>query len=196
MSCPLIQNGSDPFENVYTASQADSQELGQLKTERQHRHVPKAAALVIEVQARVCAEASLASPLIKIPSTALTVAAADEPAVVFNYPLASISISTSASLPAPAEIQTEPSWKPLMLLTPPAQEPLPIPMSVDDACQLLKVTLGSTWELIEQARRSLVLSAHPSNVATLSPNKRMKAFTDAARVNAAYLKLFTLRQGL
>ena len=80
-----------------------------------------------------------------------------------------------------------------MLLPPPAQEPLPIPMSVDDACQLLKVTLGSTWELIEQARRSLVLSAHPSNVATLSPNKRMKAFADAARVNAAYLKLFTLR---
>ena len=191
MSRPLIQNGDEPFENVYTASQADPQELEQLKTERQHRHVPKAAALVIEVQAKMCAEASLASPLIKIPSTALTVAAADEPAVVFNYPLA--SISTSASLPAPAAIQTGPSWKPLMLLTPPAQEPLPIPMSVDDACQLLKVTRGSTWELIEQARRSLVLSAHPSNVATLSPNKRTKAFADAARVNAAYLKLFTLR---
>lgn len=191
MSRPLIQNGSEPFEDVYAASQADPQELGQLKTERQHRHVPKAAALVIEVQAKICAEASLVSPLIKIPSTALTVAAADEPAVVFNYPLA--SIGTSASLPAPAEIQTGPSWKPLMLLTPSAQEPLPIPMSVDDACQLLKVTLSSTWELIEQARRSLVLSAHPSNVATLSPNKRMKAFADAARVNAAYLKLFTLR---
>ena len=68
-----------------------------------------------------------------------------------------------------------------------------VAISVDDAYKLLNVMPGSTWESIEQTRRSLVMQSHPSSVAALSADQPAQARTEAARVNAAYLMLSTLR---
>ena len=191
MSRPLMQKEVELLEDVFAPDKAYPNEPEPPESERQFRHVPKAVVLLTEVQAAVCPGISVISPITSASSRALTIARAYEPAVLFEHPLASARVP----LQTPVVIHPRPASMALVLLNPPAQELLPITISVDDACRLLNVTPGSTWESIEQARRSLVMSAHPSNVAMLSPNKRAKALAEAARVNAAYLTLFTLRCG-
>ena len=191
MSRPLMQKEVELLEDVFAPDKALPNQLALPGNERQHRHVPKAVVLLTEVQATVCPGISMISPITSASSRALTIARTYEPAVLFEHPLASARVP----LQTPVVIHPRPASIALVLLNPPAQELLPIIISVDDACRLLNVTPGSTWESIEQARRTLVMSAHPSNSATMSPSKRAKALTEAARVNAACLTLFTLRCG-
>ena len=191
MSRPLMQKEVELLEDVFAPDKAYLNEPEPPESERKFRHVPKAVVLLTEVQAAVCPGTSVISPITSASSRALTIARTYEPAVLFEHPLASARVP----LQTPVVIHPRPASMALVLLNPPAQELLPIIISVDDACRLLNVTPGSTWESIEQARRSLVMSAHPSNVAMLSPNKRAKALAEAARVNAACLTLFTLRCG-
>ena len=191
MSRPLMQKEVELLEDVFAPDKAFPNQLEQPGNERQHRHVPKAVVLLTEVQAAVRPGTLVVSPITSASSRALTIARAYEPAVLFEP----LFVSASDPLQTPIVNQTRPASMALVLLDPPAQDLLPITISVDDACRLLKVTPSSTWESIEQARRALVMSAHPSNTATMSPSKRAKALTEAARVNAACLTLFTLRCG-
>lgn len=68
-------------------------------------------------------------------------------------------------------------------------------MTVDDACKLLGVTAGATWESMEQARRLLVQQSHPGRVASMSSIKREQAREGARQVNDAYAVLLRLRTG-
>ena len=191
MSRLLMQKEVELLEDVFAPDKAYPNEYEPPGCERLHRQVPKAVVLLTEVQTTVCQGISVISPITSASSRALTIARTYEPDVLFEHPLASARVP----LQTPMVIHPQPASMALVLLNPFAQDLLPITISVDDACRLLNVTPGSTWESIEQARRSLVMSAHPSHIATMSPNKRAQALAEAARVNAAYLTLFTLRCG-
>ena len=193
MSRPFMQNGVDPLQEMRTIDNVAPDILEEMERGVQRPSEPGGGTVGVKVHAAVSSSASGVRPLTRVASRALTVAA-DAPALLVDYPLVSVSVS----LLTPAAMQLPPAPTTRILLNSLTQEPvpLPLPISVDDACQLLNVTPGSPWESIEQARRSLVMQAHPSNVVTLSPNKRARALAEAAQVNAAYFKLFTLRQGL
>lgn len=194
MSRPFMQNGVDLLQETRTIDNVVPDILEEMERGVQRPNEPRSGAVLVKIHATVGSSTSGVRPLTRVASQAWTVAAADEPALLVEYPL----VRVSAPLLMPAMMQPQPSPMTRVLLNALTQEPvsLPLPISVDDACQLLNVTPGSPWESIEQARRGLVMQAHPSNVATLSPNKRARALAEAARVNAAYFKLFTLRQGL
>ena len=67
--------------------------------------------------------------------------------------------------------------------------PLPPPMTIDDACKVLKTTASATWESIEQTRRLLVQSSSPARTATVSAERLTQARAEARRVNEAHAVL-------
>ena len=68
-------------------------------------------------------------------------------------------------------------------------------MPLEDAYKVLKATPGTTWESIEQTRRTLVHQSHPSHLKTLSAEKRTQALAEATKVNVAYAALSQTRCG-
>lgn len=187
MSRPLMQYGVGHLEEMFTKSKADPKVLKQLENELQHRQVPRAVALLIEVRAAIHSSTSVANPIVNPPSLAVTVTTVSEQHDIFENPPASSNVVVQKN----AMVGMLPSS---VVPTSPKQSMQEIVnISVDDAYKLLKVMPGSTWELIEQTRRSLVMQSHPTSVAALSADQRALAQTEAARINAAYLVLSTLR---
>jgi DnaJ-domain-containing protein 1 len=68
-------------------------------------------------------------------------------------------------------------------------------MPLGDAYKLLKVTAGSTWELIEQTRRQLVQRSYPDRLGSMSAEGRAQVLAESKRVNAAYTLLSQARCG-
>lgn len=187
MSRPLMQYGVKNLEEMFAKGNADLKVLKRLENELQHRQVPRAVALLTEVQAAMYGETSAVGPIVSPPSAAQTATPASKQPGLFEHPSAPSAVV--AQTPILVRLQ------PLSVahVPPKPLAPATMTISVDDAYKLLKVTPGSTWESIEQTRRLLVQQAHPSDVAALSAEKRAEARAKAARVNAAYLRLSTLR---
>ena len=186
MPRPLMQYGIGRLEEMFAKTKADPKALKQLENELQYRQVPRAVALLAEVQA-----AMYGGTPDEPPGTA--------PSPPTTRPLFP-PVQQSEPVVSPLD---PPAAQPLAMLQPrppsvtPASPKLPAPpsmaMPLEDAYKLLKATPASTWESIEQSRRLLVQQAHPSRVASLSAEKRAQAQADAARVNAAYLRLSAVR---
>jgi hypothetical protein len=62
-------------------------------------------------------------------------------------------------------------------------------MSFDEACKVLRVTAGASWEVIENARREIVERAHPAKLKPLKDGQRTTLMLEANRANAAYAVL-------
>lgn len=183
MPRPLIQLGVGNLETLFAKSKADVKVLKQLEHELQYRQVPRAVALLAEVQAAM-SRAQSVSPA--------TTPSNPAPATVPKQQSLLDRPSTPAAAPRPAEpVVKAPAPTPI-LKTPQAAQPL---MSLDDAYKLLKVTPGSTWESVEQTRRQLVQQSHPARLKLMSPEKRMQTLAEAKRVNAAYGTLSQARCG-
>lgn len=174
MPRPLIQLGVGNLETLLAKSNADVKVLKQLEHELQYRQVPRAVALLAEVQAamsRVESVSSATTPLNPAPAPVpQQQSLLDRPATPAAIPR---STEPGVKAPAPTPIPK----------TPQAAQPL---MSLDDAYKLLKVTAGSTWESIELTRRQLVQQSDPARLKLMSPEKRMQTLAEAKRVNAAY----------
>lgn len=182
-----MQYGIGHLEEMFTKSKANLKVLKQLENELQHRQVPRAVALLMEVRAAMHSSTSVANPIVNPPSLAVAVTTDSEQHGLFENPPASSNVVAQKT----AMVQMLPPSVGLTSAKQSTQEIVAI--SVDDAYKLLKVMPGSTWESIEQTRRSLVMQSHPANVATLSSDQLVQARTEAARVNAAYLMLSALR---
>lgn len=187
MSRPLMQYGVGHLEEMFTKGKADPKVLKQLENELQHQQVPRAVALLTEVRATMHSNTSVANPIVDPPLVAVTVTTVSEQHALFQNPPASLNVVLQKT----AVVQMPPTS---LVPTFPKQSTQEIvAISVEDAYKLLKVMPGSTWESIEQTRRSLVMQSHPASVAALSADQHAQARTEAARVNAAYLMLSTLR---
>ena len=187
MPRPLMQHGVGHLEEMFAKGNADPTVLKRLENELQHRQVPRAVALLTEVQAAMNRESTAAVPVVSPPSAAPIATPASRQPELFEPP------SAPSPVVAQPPILVQPQPPSVAPVPPKPPAPATMAISLDDAYKLLKVTPGSTWESIEQTRRLLVQQAHPSDVAALSAEKRAEARTKAARVNAAYLRLSTLR---
>ena len=187
MSRPLMQYGVGQLEEMFAKSKSDLKVLKQLESELQFRQVPRAVALLTEVQ-WVIYNATRSTGTIGKPPPATKVAMPEiQQTRLFEQP-ETITISVGQS---PVVIQPLPTS-----MTPPplkqsTSTTATIPIS--EAYKLLNATPGSTWKSIEQTRRQLVQQSHPSRVATLSEVKRAQAEADAVQINSAYLMLSALR---
>lgn len=192
MPRPLIQHGVGQLEELFSKSKTDQKVLKQLEKELQYRQVPRAVALLAEVQATILGRKEIEG---RVPAVAFLPQAlphqSDLPAHPTTLPTPAVPQFEQAPVHAPDSTPT--------VATSPATTPLPPrvtpTITVEDACKLLKATPGATWESIEQTRRLLVQQSSPSQTSMMSVDKRVQALEEARRVNDAYAVLSTQRVG-
>ena len=194
-----MQSGIAQLEALFAASKTDERVLKQLERELQYRQVPRAVALLAEVQAAMYGAT---------PVNDQTAPPAQVPAPVRRpQPLQPLQPDLWRGTPAvpavPARMLVQTPLPPIARGVPPERAGVAVPspralsaptsptgagsaMSVDDAYKVLKATPGSTWESIEQTRRQMVQLAHPERLASMNAEKRVQAQAEARRVNAAY----------
>jgi hypothetical protein len=68
-------------------------------------------------------------------------------------------------------------------------------VSLEDACKILRVTLGSDWETVEKARSQIVQSSHPDHLKGLPEEKRRELVRLAKLANTAAKALLDSRIG-
>jgi hypothetical protein len=178
MSRPFMQFGVGQLEETFAKSKTDPQVLNALEHELQYRQVPRAVALLKKVRAE----------LHEVKRTSITGFTSTEGPPVNQQPELWEGASVSGWPPPPASAQKQ---------KPAAEEDSAISaelvVTVDEACKVLRTTLGASWESIEQTRRQLVNLAHPDRIAELVPEQRAETQAGARKVNAAYAVLMAAR---
>jgi hypothetical protein len=191
MPRPLIQHAVVQLAELFSKSKADTRMLKQLEYELQHRQVPRAVALLAEVQAAMHEGSVGETPVTVSPTSkirALASAAGSQQPDLWAQPSETLVV-------VPPLCTVTPAAKPLEfpLATKPAISTPAMPL--EDAYKVLKATPGATWESIEQMRRLLVQGSQPSQSKSLSAEKRTLVLAEARRVNAAYAALSQIRCG-
>lgn len=200
MKRTLMQLGIGALEEMFSTSKTDAKVLRQLENELQHRQVPRAVALLDEVQlAMKRVASSMPRPAqdelpLAPPVAPAAVPAHEAPVPERSAPEVAVTAPVSAPLP-PSVPEQASSSQPKLPSRPPARVAhAPIPaMSLDAACKLLKVTVASQWQEVELARRKLILLSHPRHVVGMPEERQEAVRTEARRVNAAYAALSTAR---
>lgn len=186
MPRPLMQHGVGQLETLFASSKANLKVLKQLEHELQFRQVPRALALLEQVQAAIPAASTAPVATVAIPAKQPELWT-QPPAVQSAIPLPPPTAQHPSSQPATPALAPAPR-------PPAAETPRPAPsMTADDACRLLKVSASSPWQEVEQARRNLVQLAHPDRVVDLALERRDQVRAEAKRVNAAYAVLSAVR---
>jgi hypothetical protein len=190
MARPLMQHGVGQLEELFAKSRADAKVLKQLEHELQYRQVPRAVALLAEVQAALYGLAPAAAPAFAPKAPPPVAVAPPQPSLWDVPPPPAIRPAgpAPAATAAPVTARSAAAPTPARAPTPPAPA-----MALDDAYKLLKATPGSTWESIEQTRRLLVLASHPEKLRSLPEGKRGQVLAEASRVNAAHAALSQAR---
>ena len=183
MPRPLMQHGVGQLEEMFAKGKSDPKVLKNLGLELQYRQVPRAVALLAEVQAAMYGGTPV-TPQVAAPAhqPARAQAAAPEQPSLWERP--------PPAIPAARPVATQP--RPM---SPAVSPPLPT-MPLEDACKVLKTTLRASWESIEQTRRLTVQQSHPSLLKSLSDEGRGQALNYARRANTAYAVLQAARCGL
>jgi hypothetical protein len=184
---PLMQLGVGELEALFARSRTDAHVLKQLERELQYRQVPRAVALLAEVQAAMY-EAQPSSAVPAPPRPAPAVSPTPQQAGLWERPVA--PAVTPVAAPTAATSAAETVKAPA---GPKPPQPATSAMPVEDANKLLKATAGSTWESIEQTRRQLVQQSHPSRLRSMSPERSSQVLAEAKKVNAAYAALSQAR---
>lgn len=195
MTRPLIQHGVGQLEEMFAEGKADPKLLKQLENELQYRQVPRAVALLAEVQASMYGGTPAATQVPLVPAPHSAPRPAPEPVSrqpdLWSRPatLPFVILPTVVRTGAP---EVNPQELPPVTKAPPALVPA---MPLEDAYKVLNATPGVSWESLEQTRRTLVQQSHPSRGKALSAEKRAQALAEASRVNAAYATLSLARCG-
>jgi len=194
MKRTLMQLGIGALEEMFATSKTDAKVLRQLENELQHRQVPRAVALLDQVQ---LAMKRLASSVLPRSQEELPLEPVTTPAPVPAAPPPERTAAPASASPPDPQVVTPPVLQPPKPPPPPPRvrvDPLPIPaMPLEDACKLLKVTPASSWQEVELSRRRLVVLSHPRHVVGMTSERQEAIRTEARRVNAAYAVLSAAR---
>ena len=195
MTRPLMQHGVGQLQELFAKSKADAKVLKQLENELQYRQVPRAVALLVEVQAAMYGGTPAAPQVVTVPTPPPARPSAPGPVSqqpdLWGRSAAPRVVAPPAAVHTAAPAVSPPEPLPVVK-APPASTPA---MPLEDAYKVLKATPGAIWESLEQTRRTLVQQSHPSRWKTLSTEKRAQALAEARRVNAAYAALSHARCG-
>lgn len=188
MPRPLMQHHVGELEELFGKSKADRKVLQQLEHELQYRKVPRAVALLAEVQAAMYGTTT-SNPAVSAPSPAPS---PHQPSL-WDHPAAPPSATGMPPMvPPPSAAQ---SRRVDASDVPNPTQPPASSMLLEDAYKLLNAAAGSTWESIEQNRRHLVQQAYPVRLRSMSPDQRVRSLAEAKRVNSAYAALLQARCG-
>lgn len=194
MPRPLMQHGVGQLEEMFAKGKADAKLLKQLEHELQYRQVPRAVALLAEVQAAMyCEAASQQSVGVPAPPPARARAPVPQQPGLWERPATPPVVAPPPTAPVRTVTPAVPPPEPPHATKKPSSSTPAMPL--DDAYKVLKATPGATWDSIEQTRRTLVQQSHPSRLKALNAEKRAQGLAEANRVNAAYAALSQARCG-
>jgi hypothetical protein len=162
---PYLRSTIVELEELFAAKRTDSDTLNALKTELHFRNVPRATALLVKVKAALSGDTAL-------------------------IPTAQPGLFAAVVQPKPRQPQPPAAVILPSPISKPAEKVPEVPaMPLDEACKLLRVTAGTPWEQVEQARARIVHRSHPDALEGLSAEKRAAALSEAKGANAAYAAL-------
>lgn len=190
MTRPLNRHNIQQLEDLFSKSGNEPSILKQLATELSFRTVPKARALLERVQASISTpNANRPEIPSKQPSLWANLPSSAPPVKPIAPPISTTrtTVATPGVLP---DVQIAPpiSTAHTTIGTPTSNAKIE-PISLAEACTLLKASLKTPWQEIEAARQRIVQLAHPNRIAQLSDRERKQALADAKRANEAYATL-------
>jgi len=181
-----MPHGIGQLEEMFARDKANATLLKQLENELQYRKVPRAIALLAEVQVAMYGGTSAQQSVgVPSPHPARTSAPSPQQTDLWERPatppvLAPPPIASGRTVTRDVQPPTPPTTK--------SSSSIPA-MPLDEAYKVLKASPRATWDSIEQTRRTLVLQSHPSRWKDLSSEKRSQLLAEAKRINAAYAAL-------
>lgn len=198
---PLFQKGIVELERMFNDSQHDHVTLRQLRAELKHRKLARAFVLLkkvevaLEVPKRLFDTLPAATQALDLPSSSIegpgrssSTGGAGEHGDNTKATRTVIAVSAHQQVMGTPDTncqleRTERRLKPTV----------PVSQTFEQACGVLGVASSSSWEVIEQARRTLVERARPDRVADLNEEQRKKRQSEAQRVNQEYATLARAR---
>ncbi|MEY4749631.1 MAG: hypothetical protein RIQ60_1845 [Pseudomonadota bacterium] len=202
MPRPLMHLRIGDLEEMFASAAGKPDVLRQLEHELQFRQVPRALTLLDKVQ-RSKAAAVAGRPVEPL-APATPVATPEKPAEapVQNAAPPAVQLSLISTPALSVQPERRPLISALTSTSTPAQpprpgvpapaRPVPPAMSLADACRLLNVAPGASWETIERARREAVQKSSPLGTGT-SDAHRGPALAAARLANSAYAALAAMR---
>lgn len=179
MPRPLLQHGVDQLEAMFASAKANLKVLKQLEHELQFRHVPRALALLEQIQAAIPAAGSVPAPV----ATGTTPVKQPD---LWPDPSA---VQSTTPPPTPAQRPPVQPATPILCSAIAVTSKTALSMTLDDAYKILKVSPTSPWQEVEQARKRLVQLSHPDRVAPMTSELRNQVRAEAQQVNRAYAVL-------
>lgn len=200
MKRTLMQLGIGALEEMFEASKTDAKVLRQLENELMHRQVPRAVALLEQVQLAMKRLATSLLPRaqdelpLEPPAVPVPVPGPPPPAPERIAPVVVVAASAPQPVTPSAPQQARPPAADPVVAPQACVERAPIPpVSLEDACKLLKVTMATPWQEVELVRRKLVLLSHPRHLVGMPQERQEAVRMEARRVNAAYAALSAAR---
>lgn len=207
---PYISKRIDELEKVFKAAGSDGQTLHMLESELVHRKTPRAVNLLRKVR-KLLANPSLADGGSE--PTLFDSRSHQATAPIFASEPKEQGLKSSTGFTLRPSEAPKPTVTPTRRESVPPHQPIrhsaPIPfpqaieqvrpsalgqsVSLEDACRILHVTLGSDWETIEKARSQIVQHSHPDLIKGLSEEKRRELVRAAKMANTAAKTLLNSR---
>lgn len=217
---PLMQLGIGDLEEIFDKQGKNPAALARLKHELSHRQVPRAVALLEKIQRAEARLEELDIPKREAKTTRGTLqlkpkatesakgaapsnshtevqASVGQPAPPAQQDLlASLDAILSGNVPSGAgTVSSSSQVTPVKTPEKAIQEAVIPQLALEDACRILKVALGDSWERVEAARRKIVLRTSPLAVRGMSSEQIQKLLANARMANDAAIVIAARRSG-
>jgi DnaJ-domain-containing protein 1 len=201
---PFISKGIDELEKLFNASGTELLTLNALENELVHRTMPRAVSLLKSVRKNLSLpqfEGRAANPNLFEPEPPTSAVTDGAPPTRKEPPQK--TPAEAPQLPRPLPERNRIVLPPRLV---PRGEPIPFPapaepnaqtntttMSSEEACAVLRITLGADWEAIEKSRREIVQKSHPDKLRSLPQERRTALIEHARQANKAIQVLLNFR---
>ncbi len=185
---PMARLGIADLEKVFQQQGGDLTILSRLKHELSFRHVPRALAL----QERIHKADAIQKKNQELEVADSAAKPAIEPPRTSSPPTKQLDLLGAGSKATEVpKVELPPVTKVAISI-----EPQPLPqLALDDACKILKVSIGDVWEKVELARRKTVQKSSPIATKGMVGEQVRKLLSEARLANDAAIVIAARRSG-
>lgn len=185
---PMARLGIVDLEEIFQKQGEDLTILSRLKYELTFRQVPRALALQEKIRKVELSHKQRLEPEV----TTSTAEPFFEPSRTPSPPTKQLDLLSAGSkvLEEPKKIKSAVSQEMISI------EPQPLPqLALEDACKILKVSIGDIWEKVELARRKIVQKSSPMAIRGIPTEQAKQLLSEAALANDAAIVIAARRSG-
>ena len=185
---PMARLGIADLEEIFQKQGEDLTILSRLKHELGFRQVPRALALQERIRKAESSMNKSPDPDVPISVTRPFVG----PSGTSSSPTKQLDLLGAGSKAAEVPKVELPSSPQVTI----SIEPQPLPqLALDDACKILKVSIGDVWEKVELSRRKSVQRSSPIATKGMSEEQVKKIISEAKLANDAAIVIAARRSG-